>query len=58
MGVPTSAHVIYIPFVLMLGIVLGFILGGRAARDAFAEEKRKEQARAERKAAREKKADA
>ena len=55
MGVPTTAHFIYIPFVLLIGIVIGFILGGRAAKDALAEEERKAQARAERKAAREKK---
>ena len=55
MGVPTSAHFIYIPFVLLIGIVIGFILGGRAAKDALAAEKRKEEARAERKAARAKK---
>jgi hypothetical protein len=53
MGVPTSAHLIYIPFVLLIGIVIGFILGGRAARDAQAEETRKAEARAARKAARE-----
>jgi hypothetical protein len=57
MGTPTSAHFIYIPFVLLMGIVIGFILGGRAARDALAEEARKAAARAERKAAREKKQD-
>ena len=57
MGTPTSAHFIYIPFVLLIGIVVGFILGGRAARDALAEEQRKAAARAERKAAREKKPD-
>jgi len=55
MGVPTSAHFIYIPFVLLIGIVIGFILGGRAARDAQAEEARKAEARAARKAARENK---
>ncbi len=49
---PTAAHFIYIPFVLLIGIVIGFILGGRAARDAQAEEARKAEARAARKAAR------
>ncbi|MSP17460.1 MAG: hypothetical protein EXR73_12785 [Myxococcales bacterium] len=29
----TSAHFIFIPGVLFVGFVLGFILGGRAARD-------------------------
>ena len=32
----TSAHFIFIPAVLIVGIVIGWILGGRAARDAFA----------------------
>jgi hypothetical protein len=49
---PTTAHFIYIPAVLVLGIVIGFILGGRAARDAFAAQKEKEEARAARRAAR------
>ena len=35
---PTAAHVIYIPAVLLLGVVLGYILGSRAARDAIAAE--------------------
>ena len=39
---PTTAHFIYIPAVLVIGIVIGFILGGRAARDAFAAQKEKE----------------
>jgi hypothetical protein len=51
-GVPTSAHFIYIPFVLLIGIVVGFILGGRVARDALAAREQKERARAERRAAR------
>jgi hypothetical protein len=49
---PTTAHFIYIPVVLVLGIVIGFILGGRAARDAFAAQKEKDAARAARRAAR------
>jgi hypothetical protein len=52
-GVPTSAHFIYIPFVLLIGIVVGFILGGRAARDAIAAREEKEKARAARRAAKE-----
>ncbi len=52
MGVPTAAHFIYIPFVLLFGIVIGFILGGRAARDAQAAEAAREQAKAERRARR------
>jgi hypothetical protein len=33
---PTAAHFIYIPGVLLIGIVIGWILGSRAAADAFA----------------------
>jgi arginine exporter protein ArgO len=51
-GVATSAHFIYIPIVVILGIVLGFIMGSRATRDAFALEARKAEERAARKAAR------
>ncbi len=40
----TSAHLILIPAVLIIGIVIGWILGSRAAQDAFAMElKRREQ---------------
>jgi hypothetical protein len=37
----TSAHFIFIPVVLFIGIVIGWILGSRAAQDAFAMETRK-----------------
>ncbi len=50
---PSAAHFIYIPAVLMVGLVIGFVLGGRAARDALASQARREQAKAERRAARE-----
>jgi len=33
--VPPSSHVIYIPVVLLLGIVLGFIWGSRVTKEAF-----------------------
>lgn len=49
---PTTAHFIYIPAVLVIGIVIGFILGGRAARDAFAAQTQREAARAARRAKR------
>jgi hypothetical protein len=40
----TSAHLIFIPAVLLVGVVIGWILGSRAARDAFAMElKRREE---------------
>ena len=35
---PTAAHFIYIPGVLLIGIVIGWILGSRAAADAYAVE--------------------
>jgi ABC-type dipeptide/oligopeptide/nickel transport system permease subunit len=31
----TPEHVIFIPGVLMIGMVVGYILGGRAAREAM-----------------------
>jgi hypothetical protein len=49
---PTAAHVIYIPSMLMLGIVLGYILGTRAARDAYAAQEKRKAARAAREAER------
>jgi hypothetical protein len=36
-----AGHFIYIPSVIMIGIVIGWILGSRAARDAFAVELRR-----------------
>ncbi|NUR53083.1 MAG: hypothetical protein HOQ29_01430 [Acidobacteria bacterium] len=44
----TSAHFIFIPAVLLVGIVIGWILGGRAAQDAFAAEMRRREERAQR----------
>ncbi len=41
---PTIAHVIYIPGVLLVGIAIGFVLGARAAR-AEIERRRKVQKR-------------
>ena len=38
---PTAAHFIYIPGILLLGIVIGWILGSRAAADAYAAQLRK-----------------
>ena len=42
---PTAAHFIYIPGVLLLGIVIGWILGSRATADAYASQLRKRGAR-------------
>ncbi len=40
----TAGHFIFIPAVLLVGIVVGWVLGSRAARDAFAAElKRREE---------------
>jgi hypothetical protein len=33
---PNAAHFIYIPAILLIGIVIGWILGSRAAADAYA----------------------
>jgi hypothetical protein len=38
---PTAAHFIYIPGVLLIGVVIGWILGSRAAADAYASELRR-----------------
>jgi heme exporter protein D len=41
---PSAAHFIYIPVAMLLGVVLGWVLGSRAARDAYmAELRRREQ---------------
>jgi hypothetical protein len=45
----TASHFVFIPAVLLLGIVIGWILGSRAARDAFASELRRREERAARK---------
>ncbi len=46
-GNMTAAHFIFIPAVLLIGIVVGWILGSRAAADAYAMElKRREERRA------------
>jgi hypothetical protein len=44
----TSAHLIFIPAVLLIGIVIGWVLGSRAAQDAFAAEMRRREERAKR----------
>ena len=38
---PTAAHFLYIPGLLILGVVIGWILGSRAAADAYAAQLRK-----------------
>jgi hypothetical protein len=44
----TSAHFIFIPAVLLIGVVIGWILGSRAAQDAFAMELKRRDERARR----------
>ena len=45
----TAGHFIFIPAVLLIGLVLGWILGSRAARDAYAAELKRREERAARK---------
>lgn len=42
----SAAHFIFIPAVLLVGLVIGWVLGGRAARDAYAAELRRREERA------------
>jgi len=46
----TAGHFIFIPAVLIVGMVVGWILGSRAARDAYESELRRREERAARKA--------
>jgi hypothetical protein len=46
-GMPSS-HFIFIPGVLLIGIVIGWVLGSRAARDAYAMELKRREERANR----------
>jgi hypothetical protein len=41
----TAGHFIFIPAVLLVGVVIGWILGSRAARDAYAAELRRQEQR-------------
>lgn len=41
----TAGHFIFIPAVLLVGVVVGWILGSRAARDAYAVELRRREER-------------
>lgn len=44
----SAAHLVFIPAVLIIGVVIGWILGSRAARDAFAMELKRREERAAR----------
>ncbi len=48
-GEMSSAHFIFIPATLLVGIVIGWVLGSRAAQDAFAAELKRREERAARK---------
>ena len=41
MGLPGPEHFIFIPGVLLIGIVIGWILGGKSARAALEEKRRR-----------------
>ena len=41
MGDMTAAHFIFIPAVLVVGVIIGWILGSRAAADAYAAQLRR-----------------
>ncbi len=41
----SASHFLFIPAVLLVGVVIGWVLGSRAARDAYAAELKKREAR-------------
>jgi hypothetical protein len=51
MGEMGAGHFIYIPTTIVFGIVIGWILGSRAAKDAYAAELRRREGDEARKAA-------
>jgi hypothetical protein len=48
----TAGHFIFIPSVMLIGVIIGWVLGSRAARDAFAQELKRREERAGRAAGR------
>jgi hypothetical protein len=52
----TAGHFIFIPAVLLVGVVIGWLMGSRAARDAFAVELKRREERAAKKEEREERA--
>jgi hypothetical protein len=50
-GNMTAAHFVFIPAVLLIGIVVGWILGSRAAADAYAAELKRREEREKRRSA-------
>lgn len=45
----SSAHFLFIPAVLLVGVIIGWVLGARAAKDAYAAELKRRDERAARK---------
>jgi hypothetical protein len=44
----TAGHFIFIPAVMLIGLIAGWVLGSRAARDAYAAELKRREERAAR----------
>ena len=44
----TAGHFIFIPSVLLIGVIVGWLLGSRAARDAYAAELRRREEKQQR----------
>ena len=42
----TAGHFIFIPSIMLIGVIIGWVLGSRAARDAFATELKRREERA------------
>jgi hypothetical protein len=42
----TAGHFIFIPAVLLIGLIVGWVMGSRAARDAYAAELRRREEKA------------
>jgi proteasome assembly chaperone (PAC2) family protein len=40
-GLPTPEHLLFIPGVLLIGITIGYMLGGRAARSRLETQRRR-----------------
>ena len=49
LGQMSSAHFLFIPAVLLVGVVLGWVIGSRAAADAYGAELKRREERANRK---------
>ena len=49
LGQMSSAHFLFIPAVLLVGVVLGWVLGSRAAADAYGAVLKRREERANRK---------